>query len=77
MARQIPIPRKAIVGYKEDDKKWYITIDGKRHPSDFVSPADIRRWTGTMMAAGLYTGRNLYLPNEKTGAYQIVEPDYD
>lgn len=71
------IPRRSIVGHKEKEKSWYITIDGKRHPSDFVSAADIRVWTGTMLAAGLYTGRDLYLPNEKTGRYEIVEPSYD
>lgn len=68
---------REIIAYKESEKKWYITIDGKRHPSDFVSTADIRSWVGTMQDAGLYTGRLLWVPNEKTGRLEVVQPIYD
>lgn len=67
---------KEIIAYKEEEKRWHITIDGKRHPSDFVGITDIRSWVGTMQTAGLYTGRNLRVPNEKTGRLVVVEPLY-
>jgi len=67
---------KQIIAYREGNRDWYITIDGRRHPSDFVSVTDIREWVGTMQAAGIYTGRSLLVPNEKTGRYEEVEPIY-
>lgn len=67
---------KEIIGYREGERRWHITIDGKRHPSDFVGISDIRSWVGAMQTAGLYTGRDLLLPNEKTGRYEVVEPLY-
>ena len=67
---------KEIVAYREGVRSWYITIDGKRHCSDFISVEDIRSWVGTMQAAGLYTGRDLLVPNEKTGRHQVIEPLY-
>lgn len=68
---------KEIIAYKDGEKKWHITIDGTRHPSDFVSVLDIRTWVGTMQSNGLYTERPLIVPNEETGSMREVEPIYD
>lgn len=67
---------REIIAYRESDRHWFITIDGKKHPSDFVGITDIRSWVGTMQMAGLYTGRDLLVPNEKTGRLEVAEPLY-
>lgn len=68
---------KEIIAYKDGERKWHITIDGTKHPADFVSIVDIRTWVGTMQSNGLYTGRPLIVPNEETGRMREVEPIYD
>lgn len=67
-------PKNAIVCYPEGGK-WRISIDGKQHPSDFVSSRDCRIWVGVMWDAGLYTGRPLYTMSA-TGALEPAEPAY-
>ena len=73
-----PVPQKAIICYPEtgNNKKWRISIDGRQHPSDFVSSRDCRIWVGVMWDAGLYTERPLYVRTD-TGALNPTTPLYE
>ena len=70
------VPQKHIICRSVAPKEWRITIDGKQHPSDFVSARDCRIWVGVMWDAGLYTERPLYIMTD-TGALNPTTPLYD
>ena len=76
MPKKIQAPEKSIVCYPIGEKQWRINIDGKQHPSDFVSARDCRIWVGVMWDAGLYTGRPLYVMSA-TGALNPTTPLYE
>lgn len=70
------VPKKHIICHSVGPKEWRIIIDGKQHPSDFVSSRDCRIWVGVMWDAGLYAGRPLYIMTA-TGALNPTTPVYE
>lgn len=68
-------PAKSIVCFPIGENQWRINIDGKTHPSDFVSSQDCRLWVGNMWEHGFYTERPLYVMTQ-TGALNPTTPLY-
>lgn len=51
--------KNTIQGFEVSPGSWRIRVNGKLHPSTFVSRKDIELWYLNMTQNGLYTGFEL------------------